>query len=84
MAKSFIAELVPVPHGGHYVVVPSAVAAAVGLRHGRRVRGTVRLRPSMKREHVKSLLGSKKADTRSRRLEKILAGLGASAAGGRK
>ena len=144
MAKSFTAELLPVPHGGHYVVVPKAIAAAAGLRHGQRVRGTVsgaryrsslmmyggvfhlgvhkatlaeaevrppaavqvsieadteplptdavppdlakalkrstgaaaaweRLRPSLRREHVKSLLDAKKADTRSRRLEKILA-----------
>jgi hypothetical protein len=155
MAKSFTAELRPVPHGGHYVVVPQAVAKAAGLRHGLRVRGTVngapyrsslmvysglfhlgvhkatlaeaevtppaklrvsieadteplpadavppdlgralkrsspaaaaweRLRPSLKREHVKSLLEAKKADTRSRRLDKILAALAASAADGRK
>jgi len=41
MAESFIAELLPVPHGGHYVIVPKAVAAGAGLRHGQRVRGTV-------------------------------------------
>jgi len=41
MAKSFTAELLPVPHGGHYVVVPKAIAGAAGLRHGQRVRGTV-------------------------------------------
>jgi hypothetical protein len=155
MAKSFTADLLPVPHGGHYVVVPKAIAAAAGLRHGQRVRGTVngaryrsslmkysgvfhlgvhkatlaeaeisapaavqvsieadtaplptdevpadlakalerssaaaaaweRLRPSLKREHVKSLLEAKKAETRERRLEKILASFGASAAEGRK
>jgi hypothetical protein len=155
MAKSFTADLLPVPHGGHYVVVPNAIASAAGLRHGQRVRGTVngaryrsslmmyggvfhlgvhkatlaeaeisapaavqvrieadaaplptdkvpadlakalkrssaaaaaweRLRPSLKREHVKSLLEAKKADTRERRLDKILATLGASAADGRK
>jgi uncharacterized protein YdeI (YjbR/CyaY-like superfamily) len=37
-----------------------------------------RLRPSLKREHVKSLLEAKKADTRARRLDKILATLAAS------
>lgn len=155
MAKSFTAELRPVPHGGHYVIVPKAIAAAAGLRHGQRVRGTVngaryrsslmmysgvfhlgvhkatltaaevrppaavqvsieadteplptdavppdlakalkgsastsaaweRLRPSLKREHVRSLLEAKKPDTRSRRLDNILAALGASAAEGRK
>src|SRR5262245_1269528 len=31
------------------------------------------LRPSLKREHVKSLLEAKQAETRARRLEKILA-----------
>ena len=155
MPKSFTADLLPVPHGGHYVVVPKAIAAAAGLRHGQRVRGTVngaryrsslmtyggvfhlgvhkatlaearisvpaavqvsieadseplptdavppdlakalkrsasaasaweRLRPSLKREHVKSLLEAKKADTRERRLDKILATLVAFAADGRK
>jgi hypothetical protein len=148
MAKSFTAELLPVPHGGHYVVVPKEVAAAAGLRHGQRVRGTVngaryrsslmmyadvfhlgvhkatlaeaevgapavvhvsiepdteplptdvvppdlanalkrgsaaaaweRLRPSLKREHVKSLLDAKKPETRCNRLDKILAALAAS------
>jgi hypothetical protein len=133
--------------------VPKALAAAAGLRHGQRVRGTVngaryrsslmmyggvfhlglhkatlaeadveppaavevsieadaeplptdtvpldlakalkrspsaaaawqRLRPSLKREHVRSLLDAKKTETRSRRLDKILATLGASAAEG--
>jgi bacteriocin resistance YdeI/OmpD-like protein/uncharacterized protein DUF1905 len=149
MAKSFTADLLPVPHGGHYVVVPKAVAVAAGLRHGQRVRGTVngagyrsslmiyggvfhlgvhkatlaeaevsapaavhvsieadteplptdavpqdlakalkrrasataawqRLRPSLKREHVKSLLDAKKPETRRSRLDKIIAMLGAS------
>src|SRR4029078_10904063 len=41
MAKSFTAELLPVPLGGHYVVVPKPIAVAAGLRHGQRVRGTV-------------------------------------------
>lgn len=147
MRQPFDAELKPVPHGGHYVVVPREVAAAAGLRHGLRVRGTVngagyrsslmmyggifhlglhkaalaaagvrppavvrvtvesddeplptdavpgdleralkrqagaqaawdRLRPSLKREHVGSLLSAKKPETRERRLEKILATLG--------
>ncbi len=154
MAKSFIAELLPVPHGGQYVVVPKPIAAAAGLRHGQRVRGAVngaryrsslmmyggvfhlgmhkaaleeagiappatvrvtieadteplptdvvppdlakalkrgsaaaawgRLRPSLKREHVKSLLEAKKPETRRNRLDKILAALDASAAGVRK
>ena len=155
MAKSFTADLLPVPHGGHYVVVPKAVAAAAGLRHGQRVRGTVngaryrsslmmysgvfhlgvhkatlaeaeisppaavhvsieadteplptdavppdlakelkrsasaavaweRLRPSLRREHVRSLHDAKKPETRRNRLDKILASLGASAADGRK
>jgi len=150
MAKSFTAELLPVPHGGQYVVVPNAVAAGAGLRHGQRVRGTVngaryrsslmmysgvfhlgvhkatlaeaevappatvrvtieadteplptdavpqdlakalkrgsaaaaaweQLRPSLKREHVKSLLEAKKPETRSNRLDKILATLAADA-----
>ena len=150
MAESFIAELLPVPHGGHYVIVPKAVAAGAGLRHGQRVRGTVngvryrsslmkysgmfhlgmhkatlaeagvappatvrvtiepdteplptdavppdlakalkrgsaaaaaweRLRPSMKREHVRSLLDAKKSETRRNRLDKIVATLAASA-----
>ena len=39
--KSFSAQLEPVPHGGHYVIVPSEVAEAAGLRHGARVRGTL-------------------------------------------
>jgi hypothetical protein len=150
MAKSFTAELLPVPHGGQYVVVPKAIAGGAGLRHGQRVRGTVngagyrsslmmysgvfhlgvhkatlaeaevtppatvrvtieadseplptdvvppdlakalkrgsaaaaaweRLRPSLKREHVKSLLVAKKPETRRSRLDKILATLGADA-----
>ena len=34
-------KLEPVPHGGHFVVVPAAVAVAAGLAHGARVTGTV-------------------------------------------
>ena len=149
MAKSFTAELLPVPHGGQYVVVPKAIAGGAGLRHGQRVRGTVngagyrsslmmysgvfhlgvhkatlaeaevtppaavrvsieadteplptdavppdlakalkrgsaaaaweRLRPSLKREHVKSLLDAKKPETRRNRLDKIVAALAADA-----
>jgi hypothetical protein len=37
----FVAELLPVPHGGHHVVVPEAAAARAGLNYGARVRGTV-------------------------------------------
>jgi hypothetical protein len=33
--------LEPVPHGGHFVVVPAKTAEAAGLKHGARVRGTV-------------------------------------------
>jgi len=144
--QSFRAKLEPVPHGGHYVAVPAEVAAAAGLRHAARVRGTVNgapyrsslmmysgvfhlgvhkatlsaagvkaaarvtvtielddeplptdilpddleqalaarpaaaaewqmLRPSLKRERVKSLLEAKQAETRARRLAKILASL---------
>jgi hypothetical protein len=39
--QRFKAKLTPVPGGGHYVVVPPAVAEAAGLRYGVRVRGTV-------------------------------------------
>ena len=155
MAQSFTAELQPVPHGGHYVAVPRAVADAAGLRHGLRVRGTVngasyrsslmiysgifhlgvhkatlaeagveapavvtvsieaddeplptdvvprdlaralkrqsgaaaaweRLRPSLKREHVKSLLSAKKPETRARRLDKVLESLAKQSARARK
>jgi hypothetical protein len=38
---SFSAKLEPVPHGGHYVLVPEEVAVKAGLKHGARVRGTV-------------------------------------------
>jgi hypothetical protein len=145
--KHFTAKLEPVPHGGHYVVVPAKVADAQGLKHGARVRGTVNgvayrsslmkyggifhlgvhkatlaaarvkaparvkvtierddqplptdtvpsdlaralkrnraasaawkaLRPSRKREHVKSVADAKKPETRKRRIEKIVAELG--------
>ena len=144
--KSFSAQLEPVPHGGHYVIVPSEVAEAAGLRHGARVRGTLNgvryrsslmkyggvfhlgvhkatlaeagveaptsvrvsielddqplptdtvppdlaralkkearagqawqaLRPSARREHVKSVVDAKKPETRARRIEKIIAAL---------
>ena len=144
--KSFSAKLEPVPHGGHYVLVPAAVARAQGLEHGARVRGTLNgaayrsalmkysgifhlgvhkatlaearvkpgarakvtielddeplptdtvpadlgravkrskaagvawktLRPSLKREHVKSVVSAKKPETRARRIEKIMASL---------
>jgi hypothetical protein len=39
--ERFRAKLEPVPHGGHFVVVPEKTAAAAGLRYGARVRGTV-------------------------------------------
>jgi hypothetical protein len=39
--QRFKAKLEPVSHGGHMVVVPPKVAAAAGLAHGARVRGTV-------------------------------------------
>jgi Bacteriocin-protection, YdeI or OmpD-Associated/Domain of unknown function (DUF1905) len=38
---AFRAKLEPVPHGGHYVVVPAEIAAAAKLKHAARVRGTV-------------------------------------------
>jgi hypothetical protein len=41
MKSSFTGKLEPVPHGGHYVVVPAKVAESSGLRHGARVRGVV-------------------------------------------
>lgn len=147
--KPFRAALQPVPRGGHYVVVPVAIAERAGLRHAARVRGQLNgvsyrsslmkysgifhlgvhkavleeagvragksgarvsvtielddeplptdalpedlrralakraraskawevLRPSAKRERVKLLLTSKKADTRARRLAKVVAEL---------
>src|SRR5215510_336058 len=39
--QRFRARLEPVPHGGQCVVVPAKIAAAAGLAHGARVRGTV-------------------------------------------
>jgi hypothetical protein len=39
--QRFRAKLQPVPHGGQYVVVPAEKAAAEGLRHAARVRGSV-------------------------------------------
>ena len=39
--RQFRARLEPVPHGGCFVVVPPAVAAAAGLQYRDRVRGTV-------------------------------------------
>jgi hypothetical protein len=39
--QRFRAKLAPVPHGGHYVVVPPETAEAAGLRYGARVRGKV-------------------------------------------
>jgi hypothetical protein len=41
MSARFTASLVPVPHGGHYVVVPPEAAEKAKLKHGDRVRGTV-------------------------------------------
>ena len=38
--QRFRADLKPVPHGGHYVVVPPIVAKRAGLVHHSRVRGT--------------------------------------------
>ena len=39
--QRFKAVLEPVPHGGHYVVVPGRAAEKEGLRHSARVRGEV-------------------------------------------
>lgn len=146
MKSTFAAKLEPVPHGGHYVVVPAKIANARGLRHAARVRGTVNgvryrsslmmyggifhlgvhkatlaeagveaparvtltieldgeplptdkvppdlaralkrsapagaawksLRPSLKREHVKAVIGAKKPETRARRIAKVVASL---------
>jgi hypothetical protein len=143
---AFLATLEPVPHGGHYVVVPIEIALDAQLRHAHRVRGTVNgvpyrsslmmyggvfhlgvhkatlaaagvqasaivtvtierddeplptdvlpddlaralersraasaawqaLRPSAKREHVKSVLDAKKPETRARRIAKIVEAL---------
>jgi len=38
--QRFRADLLPVPHGGQYVVVPPAVVAAEAIKHHSRVRGT--------------------------------------------
>src|SRR6185436_10735759 len=144
--KRFRAKLEPVPHGGHYVVVPPKVAEAAGLKYGARVRGTVNgaryrsslmkysgifhmgvhkatlakagvepgarvdvtielddeplptdtvpkdlkkaidandaaaaawrvLRPSLRREHVKSVIDAKKPETRARRVHKVVESL---------
>lgn len=143
--ESFRAKLEPVPHGGHYVVVPAKVARDAGLEHAARVRGTVdgapyrsslmmyggifhlgvhkatlaaagvqaparvtvtielddaplpgdvvpddlaralqragasaawaALRPSLRREHVNSVLAAKQPATRERRIAKIVAAL---------
>jgi uncharacterized protein YdeI (YjbR/CyaY-like superfamily) len=56
-------------------VVPPDLATA--LKRGSATAAWERLRPSLKREHVKSLLDAKKADTRQRRLDKIIATLAA-------
>lgn len=147
MSKTFSGRVLAAVRGGHHVVVPPDVVAAVGLKHGTRVRGTLNgavyrsslmvnrgvfhlgvhkatlaaagiaapaavdvtievdrephaadtvpndlsqalgestraaaawqaLPPSAKREHVKSLLEAKKAETRERRLRKIVESLG--------
>jgi len=39
--QRFKAKLEPIRGGGHYVVVPPAIAAEAGLEYGARVRGTV-------------------------------------------
>ena len=39
--QRFRATLEPVPHGGHFVIVPAKTAEAAGLKHGAGVRGTV-------------------------------------------
>ena len=43
--KRFRGRIEPVPGGGHFVVVPDAVAAAAGLSVRSRVRGTVGTTP---------------------------------------
>jgi hypothetical protein len=145
--RTFSAKLEPVPHGGHFVVVPAKVAKVSALRHAARVRGTLNgvryrsslmmyagifhlgvhkatlaearvkaparvtltielddeplptdqvpvdlarglkrnaragaawkvLRPSLKREHVKSVISAKKPETRARRIDEIVTSLG--------
>jgi uncharacterized protein YdeI (YjbR/CyaY-like superfamily) len=44
-------------------------------RHAKAAAAWERLRPSAKRGHVQSLLAAKKAETRARRLDKIVASL---------
>ena len=39
--ETFRAKLEPVPHGGHFVIVPEKTASAAGLVYRARVRGTV-------------------------------------------
>lgn len=39
--QRFKAKLEPIRGGGHYVIVPPAIAEAAGLKYGVRVRGTV-------------------------------------------
>lgn len=39
--ERFKGRLAPVPHGGHFVVVPPEKAEAAGLKYGARVRGTI-------------------------------------------
>jgi hypothetical protein len=43
--ERFKAKLEPVPHGGHFVVVPPETVEAAGLKYGARVRGTVNAAP---------------------------------------
>jgi hypothetical protein len=55
-------------------VVPRDLARALKRQAGAAV-AWESLRPSLKREHVQALLAAKKAETRERRLEKILQSL---------
>jgi hypothetical protein len=58
-------------------IVPDDLAAV--LKQDKRAAAAWKvLRPSMKREHVKSLLSAKKPETRARRLEQVQAALVAS------
>jgi uncharacterized protein YdeI (YjbR/CyaY-like superfamily) len=58
-------------------VVPPDLAKAL-KRRASAAAAWARLRPSLKREHVKSLLEAKKPETRRNRLDKIVATLGTS------
>jgi Domain of unknown function (DUF1905) len=85
--ERFKATLEPVPHGGHFVVVPAKIAAAAGLKYGARVRGTVdgaAYRSSVMKYSGVFHLGvhkAKKPETRARRILAAVATLRQAAPG---